>query len=338
MITDVVRKTVLESAVITRGDVVETDAFAVALSGDVGELEGEPVYTGRIAPTGSNVKSGDVLAEISGRPVLALEGDVPMYRHLTIGTVGADVEQLERHLAQRGDLRDEPDTAFDASTAAAVRALYKDLGYQAIESVVSAAGGAADAASPPARQVTVSRGEVVFVPRLPRRVGSTAAVVGQVPSGTAFILRGFEVVVVAHVPRDQASLVHKRDPAELFDDAAGTDTAGRVASVGTRADPQGNIPVRIAAPRDLIRVVGANLRVRIPVSSSKGEVLAVSPAAVFAEADGRSYLELAETDRGGRQRSKRIEVHLGLATEALVEVEPVSAQLRAGDRVVISAR
>lgn len=337
LVTERIQKRVLESAVITRGDVIETDAFAVTLNGDVGDLEGEPVYTGRIAPAGSNIETGQVLAEVSGRPVIALEGSVPMYRRLTAGTVGADVEQLERQLAQLGFFHGHPDRAFDSATAGAVQALYENLGYEPTRTV-SNAEHLEDPAGPPTPKVTVPRGEVVFVPALPRRVASSSVVVGQVPSGAAFTLRGTGAAVIARVSRDQASLVRKRVRVELSDPSSGIETPGRVVAVGKGADPQGNVSIRIAARADISNAVGSNLRVRIPFSSTSGAVLAVSPAAVYTAEDGRTYVDRVMSARGSGEDSTRIQVRLGLVADALVEIEPVSAKLEPGDRLVISAR
>lgn len=342
LVTEKVQRRALESAVITRGDVVETDAFPVTLIGDVGELEGEPVYTGRVAPVGSRVENGAVLVEISGRPVILLEGSVPMYRTLTVGTVGADVEQLERQLSGMGYFRRDADRVFDSSTAAAVQALYTDLGYEPTR-VVPESGDdltaePTDPVEPLSPMIAVPRGEIVFVPTLPRRVGEASVTVGQAPSGTAFTLKGTETAVVANVSRDRASLVAKMARAELFDAASGVDTEGRVASIGKRADQQGNVSIRISARGNLRSAVGANVRVRIPVASSRGEVLAVSPAAIYTAEDGRTYVDLVQEGQDGAEESTRIEVRLGLVADSLVEIAPVKATLAPGDRLVVSTR
>lgn len=344
LVTEEVQRRVLESAVIARGDVVETDAFTVTLNGDVGGLEGEPVYTGRVAREGSRVGHGAVLAEISGRPVILLEGPVPMYRRLTVGTVGSDVEQLERGLSRLGFLGAPVDRVFDRSTALAVQALYQELGYDPTRVVPDGEDVALEPtettrpAEPALPVIAVPRGEVVFVPGLPRRIAKASVTVGQVPGGAAFTLRGTEAAVVANVPHDRASLVRKGARVELFDAVSGVDTAGRVASIGRRADQHGNVPIRITAHGSLRRVVGVNVRVRIPVASSGGLVLAVSPAAIYTAEDGRTYVELVRTGRDGSDESTRLQVRLGLVADSLVEIKPVNAKLEPGDRLVVSAR
>ena len=51
---------------------------------------------------GDEVLEGTRLIEVSGRPVFALQGDVPVYRTLTPGMAGADVAQMQVALARLG--------------------------------------------------------------------------------------------------------------------------------------------------------------------------------------------------------------------------------------------
>ena len=123
-------------------------------------------------PSGADdrLDPGDLVVELSGRPVIALPGAVPAYRDLGLGDQGTDVRQLRAALCAIGVLvsgcGDAPDD-FDAATARALESLYRQLGYS------------------PARQ---GRGpglpatEVLYVPRLPAvidrrhlRVGTDAA-------------------------------------------------------------------------------------------------------------------------------------------------------------------
>jgi hypothetical protein len=98
---------------------------------------------------------GDLVVEVSGRPVIALPGMVPAYRDLGLGDQGTDVRQLRAALCTTGALhigcQDVPDE-FDAVTAQALAALYQQLGYPRPR--------VAHRASLPAT-------EVLYVPRLP---------------------------------------------------------------------------------------------------------------------------------------------------------------------------
>jgi len=123
-------------------------------------------------PTGGDdrLDPGDLVVELSGRPVIALPGEVPAYRDLGLGDKGTDVRQLRAALCTVGVLvsgcDDAPDD-FDVATARALEALYLQLGY-----------------SPPrhGRGPGLPATEVLYVPRLPAvidrrhlRVGTDAA-------------------------------------------------------------------------------------------------------------------------------------------------------------------
>ncbi len=57
--------------------------------------------TGIVEP-GSLLDQGDVIVEIDATPVIALYGDVPLYRTMSNGDIGADVLQLETNLVALG--------------------------------------------------------------------------------------------------------------------------------------------------------------------------------------------------------------------------------------------
>lgn len=85
----------------------------------------------RIAELGMRVSSGDVVYEVAGVPVRAVEGTVPFYRDMGPGMNGDDIRQLQRVLIDLGYQTVEPDGVFRASTSAAVRAWRRDLGLPA---------------------------------------------------------------------------------------------------------------------------------------------------------------------------------------------------------------
>lgn len=98
---------------------------------------------------------GDLVVEVSGRPVIALPGTVAAYRDLGRGDRGTDVRQLRAALCTIGVLSSGCDGApdyFDAAMGRGLDALYARLGY-----------------SPPrqGRGPVLPATEVVYVPRLP---------------------------------------------------------------------------------------------------------------------------------------------------------------------------
>lgn len=78
------------------------------------------------------VASGDVPIVVSGRPVVALTGQLPAYRDLVPGSVGPDIAQLQAALDGLGYTTSEPDPpgSFGGATQELVSQLYADLGFE----------------------------------------------------------------------------------------------------------------------------------------------------------------------------------------------------------------
>ncbi len=78
-------------------------------------------------------------------------------------------------------------------------------------------------------------------------------------------------------------------------------------------------------------IIGTNVRVTIPVSSTGGEVLAVPAAALSATAAGDTILQVEDQD----STLRTVTVEPGLAAGGLVEVTPIEGDLAEGDWVVV---
>lgn len=123
-----VESRVLNSNVVVRGDIRFSESEE--LSVDPGIAVGDAaVVTGQLPAEGADLEEGDVFIEVSGRPVIALIGELPMFRTLSPGSAGDDVLQLEEALARLGHDPGEIDGIFDAATEDAVEAEYRELGY-----------------------------------------------------------------------------------------------------------------------------------------------------------------------------------------------------------------
>ncbi|OKI66665.1 hypothetical protein [Streptomyces sp. MJM1172] len=121
VLTAEVERRVLAETVVTRGTVVADQSVTVAPPGVVTKLPlkaGDPVAAGRL------------LAEVSGRPVFALRGAVPMYRDLVPGATGDDVAQVQAALRELGHgTGRDPKGVFGPGTKAALADLYRAVGY-----------------------------------------------------------------------------------------------------------------------------------------------------------------------------------------------------------------
>ena len=132
LITAAVEKRSLSSAVTTRGTVRYGQPQSVTLAASTGGGAGSGSRLVTKPPTkGAELAESAVTMEVSGRPVLVLQGDVPMYRDLRPGDTGADVRQLEEALARLGFSPGKVDGTYDVSTEAAVDAWYERMGYRA---------------------------------------------------------------------------------------------------------------------------------------------------------------------------------------------------------------
>ncbi|KGM09962.1 hypothetical protein N868_17550, partial [Cellulomonas carbonis T26] len=129
-ITVPVERRMLSNDVVLRGDVLYEDPTEVRL--ETGDLGGPAVVTGQVPEVGAEIAAGAVVLEITGRPVIALTGELPVYRTLRAGVAGPDVVQLKAALAELGISAGDPASdVYDSGTAAAVAELYARVGYPA---------------------------------------------------------------------------------------------------------------------------------------------------------------------------------------------------------------
>ena len=131
LITVPVERRALSSELILAGQVSYNEPTTVQLAGSVGVDAGEAAIVTDAAAVGDTLREGDVFVEITGRPVIVLQGRLPMYRRMVIGTAGPDVLQLEESLVRQGYPSGTVDTVFDEATASAVEQMYVDAGYTA---------------------------------------------------------------------------------------------------------------------------------------------------------------------------------------------------------------
>lgn len=129
LITVPVEFRTLSQDVIVRGTIRLSDQTPL----EVSSTEGSSVITRLVKDVGDTIEEGDVLIEVAGRPVIALEGPLPAFRNLIPGLEGPDVEQLERALSRLGYSPGNVDGVYTADTSAAVAELYRDRGYPAPE-------------------------------------------------------------------------------------------------------------------------------------------------------------------------------------------------------------
>jgi hypothetical protein len=316
---------VITATVLAQG-VVKPPPEVSQLSGPGGGQAGElPLVTKAILRRGSTVEPGDVIVEVSGRPLFAFQGTVPAYRSLVPGDSGADVAQLQRGLAAIGyPVGSDTAGVFGPGTGAAVAAFYTALGY-----AVPAAG--------------VPLAEIMFVPRLPARVAKVAGPLGHKAAGSLATLSMGSPAIAAQLDPGDGALVKAGMAVTVTDPATGLAWRGRVTVVGRRTSAAHSqtggvyLPAKVRTGRPLpLSLIGQDVSLAIVSARSAGPVLAVPEAAIFARADGRLYVtKLTGTGAGA---SVQVPVRIGATGSGMVGVTPTGGgSLAAGDRVAVGA-
>ncbi|WP_157368228.1 hypothetical protein [Alloactinosynnema sp. L-07] len=267
-VTAVVEHRAVRTTVVLRGEVGSEQSFAVSAPSVAGAAK--PVVTRLPGEVGREVVAGDVVGEVSGRPVIVLPGAAPAYRDITPGTRGGDVKILQGGLRSRGYRISDLEGLYGPSTKTAITALYRDAGYTPLPTVEGEAQQLtqaqrrirdlrqAHATAPPegrdaARQAVtdaeqdladlesrsgpkVSLGEIAFVPVLPARVASRPARMGSEVGGELLTLAGGGLVVRARLESRDARLVRAGQPVEITSEQRGRTVDGTVVSVQDAAD------------------------------------------------------------------------------------------------------
>jgi hypothetical protein len=178
-------------------------------------------------------------------------------------------------------------------------------------------------------------GEIVFLKSLPVRVDQVAVSRGSVIDGSFITVSGSELALRSSVSERDAPRVEVGMDVEIENPETGGTIPGVISAKADRAGTDGVQPDRVyleIEPAELPpEIIGTNVRVTIPVSSTGGEVLAVPAAALSATANGSTILQVEEED--GSLRT--VSVEPGLAAGGLVEVTPIDGELEVGDWVVV---
>lgn len=329
---------VLSTRVVTRGTAHYGSPRNLSIPPS--RLKDGPRVVTRVPSAGTVVTEGDVVATVSGRPVFVLQGRQPSYRDLGPGMQGVDVAQLERGLRRVGIDPGPTDGTFDASTERAVAALYRRHGFDplvATDGEVQRAGTVEAALVPGARPgggVQLPADEVVFVASAPLRVTKLLVGLGDSPKGALATVTDSDVVVDGFVPVEQAGLLRTGAEVVIDEPALGIDTVGRVAKVASRPGTGGadgfHVFFEVSVARPPSALVGASVRLTVPIRSTGRAQLTVPVSAVSLGADGGSRVQRSVGGELGF-----VPVRTGLSADGYVSVVPTAGTLAAGDMVVV---
>jgi peptidoglycan hydrolase-like protein with peptidoglycan-binding domain len=259
---------------------------------------------------GEQVGIGSVLYAVDGEPIIALYGDTPAWRTMSVSSeVGADVRQLESSLVALGFDTDGAitvDDEFDASTRDAVKAWQTDLGVEVTG--------------------TVELGTVVFIPT--EGIVSAALVRrgAIVDDGTAILTLGYPVdEVTATVPVELQGVVTPGTDVVVED--AGPGTVTRLLSIRGTSGVEVGAVITLDEPAEASSAASIrDIDIAVEVAS---DVLAVPAMALVSHLDGRYSIQVL-AERGD---ARHVDVEPGATAGDLVEI--VGPDVTEGDTVLV---
>lgn len=319
-ITVAVERRALNAKITLRGVAEFPESAPVDLAGLVGGDAERQVVT-VAAVQDQTVTDGLVVAQVSGRPIIVVEGTEPSYRTLRDNSVGTDVAQLEQALERYGFDPGDVDDVFTRSTAQAVAEWYESLGFSA-DGLTAAS----------TRYVSIPAGEVIFLPQLPMRVSKVLAPAGTTIAGPIFEATTGELQILGTLPAADGSLISEGMPVmfELGDQ----EFDGEISNVFGQSD--GTLEVVVHATTTIpVDLRSLSARIEIPVAASTEDVLAIPIAAVSTDASGTERVTVLADDGTTRD----VQVATGLVAEGFVEITGVAPdELDEGDLVVVGRR
>lgn len=284
-------------------------------------------------PLAKNVgfEAGAVLLEIADRPVIALQGSVPMLRDLASGARGPDVTRLQEALADAGHYHGVVDGRFGALTEAALRSVYEAAGY----TVPLRSGRGRENAAPRAPVALAS--ELTFVPSLPGTLLSYPAGLGEEVEGAVATLGMGGLVVTTEMTADWLpALKQGGDRVRITIEGAGRRRLrGQVTGFSRPHLVDGERLVRVG----LSPVVGRlrpgafDAGVQVEISERKGpQGLKVPLSAIFVSAESGDFVRVLGGD--GSIAVAPVQVKVTGNGSAIVEARQRGA-LAVGDRVAV---
>lgn len=182
--------------------------------------------------------------------------------------------------------------------------------------------------------VQVPADEIAFIPTLPVRVEEVTAAVGVAAAGPVLSVTDNQLAIDSSLALDAAPLVKPGMAVEIDEQDLGVKAKGVVEQVasspGTRGVDGYHIYFEVRLLEAPSKLEGFSLRLKIPIQSTRGAVIAVPTSALSLAADGTSRVQVQEP--GG---FKYITVKPGLAADGYVEVAPLAGKLTPGQLVVV---
>ncbi len=284
----------------------------------------DPIVTWLPGP-GSLIQDGGLLSRIDDRPVLALAGEMPMYRDLALGMRGRDVEQLEQSLLRLGIDPGPVDGLYDRATQRAAIALYAD--HQGLQPMFG------QKVAPSTVAFGIPRDELVFLPSLPVRVSELDAAEGTVLTGALATVTDVTVTIDSSLALDEVDLVTVGSRVTIDEPNLGITAEGTVTRIddtpGTMGVDGFHVYMEVGVNGSPSGIAGASVRLTVPVETTGTAAVAVPVAALSLAADGSSRVQVQQGTS-----LEFVAVEPGLTADGFVELVQAGT-LSVGDLVVV---
>jgi hypothetical protein len=176
--------------------------------------------------------------------------------------------------------------------------------------------------------------EVIFVPNTPVRVTELAVAPGDEPGGAIMTVTGVVVTIDSSLPLEEAPLVQEGMEVLIDEPDLGIEETGVVSRVADTPGTDGvdgfHVYLEVLVDGAPPTLVGASVRLTIPIESTEGPVLVVPVSALSLAPDGSSRVQRAIDGR-----LEFVGVDPGLSAGGFAEVTPIDGTLEAGDLVVV---
>lgn len=320
----------------------------------------DPIVTATYLAAGSALTSGGLIANVAGRPVIALTMPFALYRDIHGGDTGDDVAALQRALTDLGLYASEVDGVYGAGTARAVGLLYERVGAEPPSVASSTAVGGEPAAETPAgsapsaapsisaqdqraRELAaltpLPRSEIVSLSVPSASVVSIAEVGSLIATDNPLVkLRGGEPTVTIRVGMADLGRFPSGQEVEIRATTSTENTAGRVATVsafkgadGSGSSPGYDVTIDVPAPGSLQD--GADVVVQAQASEPGTSGLAV-PVMALREESGRTYVLTPGEEAQQQEAERRVPVIVNLVSDGFAIL--ADGDLAVGDIVIIA--
>lgn len=176
--------------------------------------------------------------------------------------------------------------------------------------------------------------EIVFVPTLPVRVEQVLLLAGDAAIGAVVKVTNNQLFIDTSLRLEEAPLVKAGMKVTIDEPDLGLKATGVVKTVADSPGTMGvdgfHIYCEIQVDETKFSLAGSSLRLKIPIESSGGAVIAVPISALSLATDGTSRVQV---DHNGTLEFLTVEP--GLSADGFVAITPVEGKLEAGQFVVI---